>query len=439
MSSTWTNWARQQRCAPGAIERPADEGELRAAVARAAARGVAVRATGTGHSFNDCACTDGLMLDLSRMQRVLDADRESGLVTVEGGIKLHRLCEQLAAHGLALENQGDIDAQSITGATATGTHGTGVRFGNLSSRIEGMRLILASGEVVELSAGDDPDALRAARVSLGALGVVSAVTIGAVPAYTLHRRDAPRPLDEVLAELDELVDRSDHFEFFIFPYTRTALTRTCRRSDETPDPPPAWRRRVQEDLIENRALEMVCRIARAAPRVVPAINRLSASAVGVSEVADRSHRVFATRRTVRFTELEYGIPRAHAREALMRTLEAIERRRLPVPFPIEVRFAAADDALLSVAHDRESCHISVHQYEGMEYETCFRAVEEVMGDYAGRPHWGKRHYQTAATLRSLYPGWDRFQAVRARLDPGGAFENAYVRRTLGPVGVPAAT
>lgn len=438
MSPVWTNWARQQRCAPGAIEQPRDEAELRALVARAAARGVAVRAAGSGHSFNDCACTDGLMLDLSLMRRVLDADRESGLVTVEGGIKLHRLCEQLAAHDLALENQGDIDAQSITGATATGTHGTGVRFGNLSSRIEGMRLVLASGDVAELSARTEPEALLAARVSLGALGVVSAVTIRAVPAYTLHRRDAPRPLEEVLADLDSLVDGSDHFEFFAFPYTRTALTRTCRRSDEPPDPPPAWRRRVREDLVENRALEMVCRVARAAPRAVPAINRLSASAVGVSEVADRSHRVFATRRTVRFTELEYGIPRAHAREAVMGTLEAIERLRLPVPFPIEVRFAAADDALLSVAHDRESCHISVHQYEGMEYESCFRAVEEVMSAYAGRPHWGKRHYQTAATLRLLHPGWDRFQAVRARLDPDGVFENPYVRRTLGPVGAPAA-
>jgi len=438
VSPTWTNWARQQRCAPDSIESPGGEDELRAVVARATARGVGVRAVGSGHSFNDCACTDGLMLDLSRMQRVLDADRGSGLVTVEGGIKLRRLGEQLDAHGLALENQGDIDAQSITGATATGTHGTGVRFGNLSSRIEGMRLVLASGDVVELTRGNDPEALLAARVSLGALGVVSAVTIRAVPAYTLRRRDAPRPLDEVLAELDELVDRSDHFEFFIFPYTRTALTRTCRRGHEVPDPPPAWRRWVQEDLIENRALGLVCRVARAAPRAVPAINRASAGAVGTSEVADRSHLVFATRRAVRFTELEYGIPRAHAREALALTLEAIERRRLPVPFPIEVRFAAADDALLSVAHDRESCHISVHQYEGMEYETCFRAVEEVMSACDGRPHWGKRHYGTAATLRPLYPRWDRFQAVRARLDPGGAFENAYVRRTLGPVGVPAA-
>jgi L-gulonolactone oxidase len=424
----WSNWTGDQRCTPAVVERPGSEEELAAAVRAAVARGGGVRAVGSGHSFTDAACTDGTMVDLGRMARVLDADPGAGLVTVEAGITLHRLGAELAARGLALHNQGDIDAQTLGGATATATHGTGARFANLSAAIAAVRLVTADGEVRVLDGGD---ALAAARVSLGALGVVSAITLRCVPRYTLHRSDAPRPLGETLDRLDAHVDASDHFEFWVFPYTRTALTRTCRRSDEPPAPPPAWRRALQEDVIENRLLELVCRAGRAAPRAVPRLNALVAGAMSASEVADHSHRVFATRRRVRFNEMEYAIPRAHAREATERVLAVIERRRLPIVFPLEVRFAAADDALLSTAYGRATCYVAVHQYRGMEYETCFRAVEPIMDELDGRPHWGKRHDQTAATLAPRYPGWERFAAVREALDPRRVFANDYVRRVLG--------
>jgi L-gulonolactone oxidase len=445
---TWSNWTGDQRCAPAAIVRPGSESELAEAVAAAAARGGGVRAVGSGHSFTDAACTPGTMIDLRRMQRVLECNvaaggddagasrpageiSRGGLVTVEAGITLRRLGEELAARGLALPNQGDIDAQTLAGATATATHGTGVRFQNLSAAIAALRLVTAAGDVLVLSGGDE---LLAARVGVGALGVVSAITLRCVPRFTLHRHDAPRPLAETLDRLDEHVDGNDHFEFWVFPYTRTALTRTCRRSAEAPSPPPAWRRRLQEDAVENRLLELVCRAGRAAPRTVPRLNRLVTGAMSESRVEDVSHNVFATQRRVRFNEMEYAIPRAYAREAVERALGAIERPRLPIAFPLEVRFAAADDALLSTAHRRETCYIAVHQYRGMEFETCFRAIEAIMDDYGGRPHWGKRHYQTAVALAGRYRGWERFQSVRARLDPRGVFTNDYVRRVLGPVG-----
>jgi L-gulono-1,4-lactone dehydrogenase len=423
---SWQNWTGDQRCAPAAIVRPSGEEELAAAVGDAVARGLGVRVAGSGHSFTDIACTDGVMLDLGALDRVLEAD--GALVTVQAGITLRRLGQELAECGLALENQGDIDAQTLAGATATATHGTGVRFGNLSAGIAGMRLVTAAGETLDLTAGDE---LLAARVSLGALGVVSRITLRCVPRFTLHRRDEPRPLGETLERLDEHVDGSDHFEFWVFPYTRTALTRTCRRSADPPSPPAAWRRRLQEEAIENGLLDLVSRAGRAVPRGVPRLNRLVTAAMSASDVEDHSHRVFATKRRVRFNEMEYAIPRERAREAVERALGAIERRRLRVGFPLEVRFAAGDDALLSTAHERQSCYVAVHQYRGMEFETAFRAVEEVMDSYGGRPHWGKRHYQTAATLAERYPAWERFQAVRARLDPDGAFANAYVRRCLG--------
>jgi L-gulonolactone oxidase len=385
-----------------------------------------VRVAGAGHSFTDIACTDGVMLDLSRMNRVLAVDGHD--VTVEAGISIRELGPALAARGLALENQGDVDPQTVAGAISTATHGTGGRFGNLSSRVVAMRVVTGSGSVVELREGDE---LLAGRVSLGALGAISAVTVRCVPSFTLHRLDEPRPLDSVLARFDEHVDGNDHFELFVFPYTRTALTLTSERTDREPRPPGPVQGFVRDVLLENTALELACRAGRLAPAAIPRINRAVVALMSPAEQLDLSHRVYANRRTVRFTEMEYAIPRARVPEALERVLGLIERRRLPIGFPIEVRAVAPDDALLSTAEGRPTGYIAVHQYRGMEFESYFRGVEAIMDDYQGRPHWGKRHYQSAATLRPRYPGWDRFLAVRERLDPGRKFENEYLRRVLG--------
>jgi FAD-linked oxidoreductase len=428
VSPRWRNWAREQFGAPSEIVQPATEAELIEVVARAAQRGKRVRAVGTGHSFNDCAVTDGVMIEMSGLQRVISADPASGLVSIEGGAKLHTLGPQLAEHGLGLENQGDIDAQSITGAAATATHGTGARFPNLSARIVSLRLVTAAGDVLTLSEGDE---YLAARVSLGALGVISQVTVQTVPLYTLHRRDERRALTDTLEHLDEYVDGNDHFEFFVFPYSETALTRTTRRSDETPAATSAWRRRLSENA-ENGGLSLACRTGRRFPRAAPGLNRFMTKMMPQSTVCDRAHKVYATDRKVRFTEMEYAIPREHAREGIRRVIDVVRRRRLPILFPIEVRFSAPDDAFLSAAHGRQTCYIAVHQYSRMEFETYFRAVEAIMDEYAGRPHWGKRHYQTAGTLRERYPDWDRFAAVRDRLDPDRVFLNDYTRRVLGP-------
>jgi L-gulono-1,4-lactone dehydrogenase len=385
-----------------------------------------VKVAGAGHSFTDIACTDGLMLDLSLMNRMLRVAGDE--VTVEAGITIRELGPALAERGLALENQGDVDAQTIAGAISTATHGTGGRFANISSQVTGVRLVSADGEVIEVREGDD---LLAARVSLGALGAISAVTLRCVPAFTIHRVDRPLPLDDILARLDEHVDGDDHFELFVFPYTRTALTLTSRRTDREPRPPGRARVLLRDVLLENAALEAASRTGRRFPALVPRVNRALVRAMSPAEHLDESHRVYANRRSVRFTEMEYAIPREHTAEALERVLAMIERRRIRVGFPIEVRVVAPDDALLSTAEGRETGYIAVHQYRGMEFESYFRAVETIMEEYDGRPHWGKRHYQSAATLRPRYVGFDRFLAVRDRLDPERKFENDYLRRVLG--------
>ena len=424
MPATWTNWARDQRCAPERLERPASEAEL-ARVVRGAR---SLRAVGSGHSFTDIACTDGVLVELARMRRVLGVQGTD--VTVEAGITLRALGEELAARGLALENQGDVDSQTLAGAIATATHGTGGRFRNMSAQVVGMRIVDGAGEVVEVDGGDE---LRSARVSLGALGVIASATVRCVPAFRIHRVMEPRPLDAVLAQLDQLVDGADHFEMFVLPYTRTALTLTSERTDRPARPPSRAAAALQDLVVENAALGAAFRAGRARPALIPAINRLLTRLMGRTEVLDASHRVYANERRVRFTEMEYALPRQHAAEALERVLALIERRALDVAFPIELRAVAPDDAFLSTAQGGPTAYIAVHQYRGMEFETYFRAVERIMDGYGGRPHWGKRHYQSAHTLAARYPDWERFQAVRRRFDPEGRFANDYTDRVLGPV------
>jgi FAD-linked oxidoreductase len=420
----WTNWACQQRCAPERIARPHSEDELVRAVEGAAR----IKVAGSGHSFTDIACTDGLMVDLSGMNRVLGV--EGNDVTVEAGITLRDLGEELRSRGLAMENQGDVDPQTLAGAIATATHGTGGRFGNLSSQVVAVRVVDGSGAVRELRDGDE---LRAARVSLGALGALSAVTLRCVPAFTIHRIDEPRSLDQFLPRLDEHVDAHDHWEAFVMPHTRRALTLSSTRTDRRPEPPGRLGAFIHDVVLENAALGLACRVGRRFPRLIPRLNSAIASLMGRSEHLDASNRVYANIRLVRFTEMEYGIPREHAAEALERVLALIERRRLPIGLPIELRVVAPDDALLSTAYGRPTAYIAVHQYLGMGYEAYFRGVEAIMEDYGGRPHWGKCHYQTAATLAPRYPEWERFAEIRQRFDPEGRYENDYTRRVLGPV------
>jgi FAD-linked oxidoreductase len=422
----WTNWAGDERCDPAVVEAPAQVAEVVGAIERAVTAGRCVRVAGSGHSFTGAVLTDGTLMSLRRMGGLLDADRASGRVRVQAGMRLRALNAALARHGLALPNLGDIDAQAIAGAVATATHGTGAALPNLSAQVRALQLVTAAGEVVEIDGGDD---LLAARVALGTLGVVTELTLHAVPAYTLRGVDAPALLAAVLDDLDARVDGHRHFEFFVFPHADTALTRTNDVVDEAPRPRSRSRAYVDDVLLTNRAFQLSCAIGRLAPAAIPTLNRLVTRVAGSSVRVDRSDRIFATPRLVRFTEMEYALPCAAAAEAVRAIKAAAER--FAINFPIEVRFVAGDDALLSPAYERESVYVAVHAYKGMAWEPYFRAVEAIADEHGGRPHWGKRHFQTAATLAPRYPAWERFAAVRARLDPDGVFTNAYTDRALG--------
>lgn len=427
----WRNWAGDQVCTPVEQLRPRRREELTEAIGAAVAAGRRISIAGSGHSFTEAAMTDGTMVDVGALSGVIDADPSSGLVRVGAGTVLADLNEDLHRLGLAMENLGDIDRQTIAGAISTGTHGTGAKLRNISSQVEGLELALADGSVRELSAAEEPELLRAARVSVGALGAITAVTLRCLPAFTLHRVDLRRSREEVFDTFQQRADAHEHFELFTFPYADSALVLERNRSEEPPRPRRRAAAFLNDVVLENWALEAISAAGKLFPRGIPSLSRLAAWLASGSQAIDRSDRIFANDRRVRFTEMEYGVPREHGPEAARRVIDWVRSNRYPVFFPIEMRVTAADDALLSPSHERDTAYIAVHQYRGMEWRPYFEAVEAIMDEYGGRPHWGKRHFQTAATLAERYPRWADFQAARDELDPDRVFSNEYAERVLG--------
>ena len=427
---TWANWAGNQRCAPAAVEHPASEDELAHVVKRAAADGRTVKAVGAGHSFTDIACTDGVQLQLDRYGEVLEADRSTGRVTVQAGITLGRLNDLLWEMDMALPNLGDIAYQSIAGAISTSTHGTGLSLGGLATQVAGLRLITGDGSVLSCDANEDPDLFAAARVGLGAVGMLSTVTLQTVRAFNLRAVEEPMRMDAVLRDIDRLAEENDHFEFYWVPHTGWALTKRNNRTDDPVGGRGKLREFVDRTLLENVAFGTVCRIGRWRPSLIPRLSKALPS-TGRTEYVNRSYRVFTSPRFVHFYEMEYSLPRDAVVDALRHLMAWVNKSGLQLSFPVEVRFTAGDDIWLSTANGGQRAYIACHVYQGMPYEQYFRGVEAIMDPLGGRPHWGKLHYQTAETLPAKYPQWDRFQSVRRRVDPEGRFTNEYLARVLG--------
>ncbi|WP_338051413.1 D-arabinono-1,4-lactone oxidase [Pseudonocardia acidicola] len=428
----WSNWAGTADARPQLFASPASVAQLQTVVREAAARGLRVKALGSGHSFTPIAVTDGVAVRLGRLTGILRADIEAGLVTVLAGTTLHELGERLWALGLAMENLGDIDGQTVAGAISTGTHGTGARFGGLATQVRGLRLVLADGTLLDCSAEQNPDVFAAARIGLGALGVIATVTLQCVPAFLLHATEAPGLLGDVLDGFDELAAANDHAEFYWFPHTRRVLTKRNNHSRGPARPLGRLRRAIDDEFLSNTVFEWTNRLCAARPSMIPRVNALAARALSAREYVDRSYRVFASPRRVVFREMEYAVPRKAARHVLTEIDGWLRRSGEHIAFPVEVRVTAADDVWLSTAYQRDSAYIAVHQHVRRDHRAYFDAVEQIARSVGGRPHWGKLHSLDAARLRETYPRFDDFVAVRDRLDPDRRFANLHLRQILGP-------
>ena len=427
---TWTNWAGNQSSRPQWINEPASESDVADIVARAAKSQRTVKAVGAGHSFTSTALTNGHLLNMKHLNKIIDVDRANNQVTVEAGIHISELNEQLFELGLAMPNLGDIAYQTISGAISTSTHGTGAKITGIAGQVAAMRLVNGQGEIIHINSQQNPELLNVARVGVGALGIVTQVTLNVVPAFRLRAVEGAQKLDALIENLDELVDTNEHFEFFWIPHTKWALT---KRNNRTTDPvhiPSRAKQWYSKTFLENYAFGAVCALGRMKPNLIPRLATALPSS-GQTEIVDESFRIFASERIVKFVEMEYAIPREFCGEALQRIRKMIDDKGHLVSFPVEVRFTAKDDIALSTASGRDSAYIAVHMYKGMAYELYFRDVADIMSDYEGRPHWGKMHFLTQNELSKLYPKWDEFLAARDQLDPSRTFANAYTEQVFG--------
>lgn len=399
MPQDWSNWSGLVRCQPERLMEPADEGQVVAAVRSAAGAGQTVRVAGSGHSFTALCATDDVLLSLDRLAGIESVDDAAGRAWIRAGSKIHDLGGPLAEHGLALENQGDVDVQALAGAVSTGTHGTGPALGSISTQVDALRIVTAAGETIECSLQSDAEVFRAAQVSLGALGVIVAVRMRLLPSYRLQEQCRREPLDACLGGLDERIPANRHFEFFWYPADDSAFTKTLNPTDRPRSGAP-----------------------------LEAAAQGSGLASAERDRVDDSWRIFPTVRENRFNEMEYSVPAERGVECFLEIRELIRTKHPQAIWPVEYRTVAADEILISPAHGRATVAISIHEGASLPHAVFFNDAEKVFRRHHGRPHWAKLHNLGRRELAELYPGWERFQAVRKRLDPDGRFLNEHLRR-----------
>ncbi|MGZ5417349.1 MAG: D-arabinono-1,4-lactone oxidase [Nocardioides sp.] len=430
--TTWANWSGLAEARPTSVLTPSDTGEVVDAVVAARRQGLTVKMVGSGHSFTDIAVGNGLLLRPDRLSGVTAVDRDAMTVTVLAGTPLHVLNARLSGLGLGLHNMGDIDRQTVAGAISTGTHGSGGRWASLSSQVAALQLVTGDGSVLTITQEQDPDLFSAAKVGLGALGILTEVTFLVEPEFRLTATETPMSWQDLVNVFDQLVEEHHHVDVHWFPRTDRALVKRNDRTLDEARPLSRVRAFLDDDLLENKVFGLMQRVGNVAPRSIPTMNRLAARALTGRSYTDIAPEVFVADRRVRFREMEYAVPREAGMAALVEARRLIDRSDWPISFPVEVRAAPADDSWLSGSYNRASTYRAFHVNARTDHRAYFGAVERVLREHGGRPHWGKLHTRTAADLAPDFPRWTDFAAVRDRVDPDRLFTNGYLDRVLGP-------
>ena len=403
----WRNWVGNQSFVARHKGEPGSEDELAALVHEATRRNLGVRVAGSGHSFTPIVATSGLLLSLANMQGVIGADRERKRVTVRAGTKIGDVGRALKTMNLSLRNQGDIDSQAIAGAFSTGTHGTGITLGNMSSQASGMRLVQADGAVLEVDGDSDPEMIAAAQVSVGMLGVISAITLQVVDAYNLKEKLWRDDFEACMERHDELAANNRHFSFFWCPVPES------RPLYCLPDVSAVSPTRREYDVCEMKVMNITDE--------PPYSNEETFERVAYSS------EIYPIEYVPNFHELEYAIPVENGKDALRRVRELMLTKHTNCIYPVEYRFTAGDPAMLSPFYRRDSVTVSVSGGPGVDYWNYLRDVDAILRQYGARPHWGKLHFNNAEDMPALYPRFEDFRAIRRRLDPEGRFLNDHLR------------
>lgn len=388
-AQTWTNWSGSVTTKPKTIEQPTSEKAVVELVHRANTENLTVRVAGSGHSFVPlCAVDDGMLLTLNGLRGIVSTDTEALEATVYGGTKLFQLGKPLRQAGMAMESISDVDVQAVAGAIATGNHGTGHGIRSMSNQVVGIRLVTATGDILECSAEQQPEIFKAAQVSVGALGIVTQVRFRLQPTYRLHEKTWRASFDECFESMGRLISENRHFEFFWVSSLDACLLKTLNPTDEAPSDLP------------DRPGERI----------------------------GHSDEIFPSVRSMKFNEIEFSLPEENGPDCLLEVRTLLMDKYPEVSMPLEYRTLAADDVYLSPAYGRNTVTLSAHRIAAAPHQTFFADVEAIFRNHRGRPHWGKVHTQTLAELSNSYPKWNAFHEVREQLDPNGRFLNPYLRK-----------
>lgn len=423
----WKNWSGSVQATPAEIIYPHSIEDIQHIIKKANDEQRKIRTVGSGHSFTPIVATDHILISLDHMQGIIEVNHTEKTATVWGGTKLHQLGKMLHEQRLAQANLGDIDVQSIAGAISTGTHGTGIQFGNISTQVLAITAVLGTGEVIECSRESHPEYFKAMQISLGLLGIIVKVKLQLQPAYVLKLESRRLPLQEVCEQLNTYVEDNRNFEFFWFPYASMCQVKTMNISSETAKEQPI-KSFINDTVIENTVFGLLSEGARLFPKMSKAVSRLSASFIPNHTKVNQSYRLFATQRYIKFQEMEYNVPAEAMATIIAEMREVMEKEQFHVHFPIECRYAAADDIWLSPAYGRPSAYIAVHMYRGMPYKDYFAKMEQIFIKHGGRPHWGKMHTCKHEDLMKVYPKLEDFKRVRAECDPNQLFVNSYLQQ-----------
>jgi FAD-linked oxidoreductase len=417
MAISWLNWSGSVACTPESIQTPEDEFALINLVRATES----VRVVGAGHSFTPLVATEGTLLSLDRIEGMVSHDAVANEATVNAGTRLYSLGPTLSAIGQALPNMGDIDRQSIAGAVSTGTHGSGITLGAIAASVAQLRMVLADGSVLTCSRTQEPEIFRAACVSLGSLGVLSQVTLKNVPAFRVKELTRLMSLSDFVRDLESLQAAHRHLDAWVFPFGGQVIVKLGDITTE------AETKYAPDDFSENTMLRVAAELSRMLPSQVPFFQKCLGMFVSESTRIGPSFGIYATERKVKFNEMEYHVPAAGGPACLEEVCRALCASDARPFFPVEYRYVAGDDLMLSPFTGGARASIAVHQYAKQDPGPTFRAAEPIYAAHGGRPHWAKNHSLKASDFAKLYPEWEAFHAIRHRLDPQGKFMNAHLR------------
>jgi FAD-linked oxidoreductase len=423
------NWGRSQDFQVGRVLYPHSEEEILTILANATANSKNVRTVGSAHSWTGLIVTNDILVSLDEWQGIISMDPHGKWVEVKSGTKLLKLGNDLWSLGYSMENLGDIDVQSIAGALNTGTHGTGRNFGTLATQIHSLTIALPTGELVEVSETENRELFKAAQVSLGALGIITRYKLKVVKAFYLEYTSKLGKIKDAVDNFDKYNSEYRNYEFYWFPYTEEVQLKLVNETIK-PVADGGFMRDFNDVLIENLGYYLLSEWSRTHENFYKPFSRFSARGVPKGTWRNHSNKIFATKRWVRFKEMEYNIPKERFQECITEIMETIHKRNFRVHMPLEVRYVKGDDIMISPATGRDAVYMAVHQYDGMDYLEYFKTIEEIFWKYDGRPHYGKMNTMKKEQFQKTYANWDKFSSIQKQCDPKGIMLNDYLRSIL---------